>query len=339
MELIIGLDYIKNGKGEKMKHFKDSSLLVEKYRPQSLDDIVLTEEMRQFFKNCIAQKDIPHLLFYGEAGIGKTSLASILSNELKADFKYINGSKNRGIDVLRGDITNFISTYSMDDSEVPFKIVFIDEAEKITKDFQEALKVDMEEMSQNARFIFSTNNISKIIDPIRSRCEQGTFNLVPTDREKRVSLAMGYAKRLLFILDSENIKYDKTVVMELVKKKFPDFRSTVGAVNKFTKIYPDTPIDKRILEFGKGLSDELLKALVGKDVKELRKLAMDISPETFYKEFDEVMYKIIKDTPENIVRATGILSQYSFQDGFSVDESINLKACLLTLAASVEFQK
>lgn len=321
-----------------MKFFKDSTILEEKYRPQRLSDIVLTDELRQFFENCIKQKDIPNLLFYGEAGIGKTSLASIISNELNADFKYINGSKFRGIDVLRNEITNFISTYSLDESDVPFKIVYIDEAEKMTKDFQEALKVDMEEMSRNARFIFSTNNVSKIIDPLRSRFEQGSFNLIPSDREKRKKIAVGYLNRLFYILDNEKIEYDKIVIMELVKKNFPDIRRMVGSLGKYIRIYPGEKIDEKILEFGKGLSDDLIKALINKNVKELRKLANDVSPETFYKEFDEVMYKIIKDTPENIVNATMILAQYAYQDGVSIDNLINLKACLLTLAAKIEFQ-
>ncbi len=322
-----------------MRNHKDSSIWWERYRPQTLKDIVLTKKIRTFLEYCIREKDIPNILLYGNTGTGKTSFVNVLKNELNIDIKEINGSLMRSIEVLRNDITNFITTYGMDDSDLPYKIVFIDECEKISPDFQEALKVYMEEMEHNVRFIFNTNNISKIVKPLRGRFSQGTFNLIPSNRDERQGLVVDFIRRIKDILKMENMTYDNDVLIELIVRHFPDFRKVVGILQQYRILNGLAPIDKTILEIGKGLSDELLKALMTNDIKALRILAIDIDPSSFFREFDIEMYNIIEEDDNNIVKASLILGDYSFKNGLTTDELLNLKSCLLALATQIKFKK
>jgi len=322
-----------------MNYYKNSSLWVEKYRPQHLSDLTLTKNIRTFVEHCIKEKDIPNMLIYSTAGTGKTSLIKVLMNELNADYLYINGSKYNSIQVLRDDITQYVSTYGMDDSELPYKIVFIDEAEKLSSAFQEALKVDMEELSNNARFIFITNNVTKILDPLRSRFTQGTFNMIPSNKEERAQLAGDILKRLDYVMKQENMEYDRKVIVELIIKHFPDFRSMIGSLQKYSIMFRGMPVDAKILEFGKGISDELVSALISKDIKRLRVLAIDTDAVTFFRDFDSTMYNIIEDDFDNIVKATLILGKYAFENGSTTDELITLRSCFITLATQIKFKK
>jgi len=322
-----------------MKNNKQSSLWWERYRPTQMNEIVLTDRLRKFLEYCIREKDIPNILLHGNTGTGKTSFVNVLTNELKADYLEINGSLYNSIEILRNDITSFITTYGMDDSELPYKIVFIDECEKISPAFQEALKVYIEEMESNARFIFNTNNLSKIIEPLQGRFSQGTFNLIPSKREDRQSLTINFIKRIKAILKNENMEADGQLLAELVIRHFPDFRKIVGILQQYKILNGEGVIDDSILEIGKGLSDELLKALINKDVKALRVLAIDIDSSSFFREFDMNMYNIIENDYDNIIRATLILGDYSFKNGYTTDKLINLKSCLAALIQQIKFKE
>ena len=322
-----------------MKHHKNSSLWWERYRPQRLNEIILTDKVRKFMEYCIREKDIPNILLYGNTGTGKTSFVNVLANELKFDYMDINGSLITSIEFLRNDITNFITTYGMDDTELPYKIVFIDEVEKISPQFQEALKVYIEEMENNARFIFNTNNITKVIKPLRGRFSQGTFNLIPSNRDERQKLVIDFIKKIKEIIKIENMEADSKVLAELVVKHFPDFRNIVGILQQYKILNGDKPIDASILELGKGLSDELLKALIDKDVQALRVIAIDTDPSSFFREFDMAMYNIIEDDDVNIVNATIILADFAYRNGYTTDELLNLKSCFMTLIQRINFKK
>jgi DNA polymerase III delta prime subunit len=319
-----------------MNLFKDSDMLIEKYRPETLDEIVLAKPIKTFIQNCIEAKNIPNMIFYGHAGTGKTTLVGIIARALGTDYLYLNGSQPAAS--LREEIKRFVSTFNLSESGCKFKIVFIDEAEKIHVNIQDALKVDMEELSENARFIFNTNNITKIIDPLQSRFSQGVFNLIPSDRTERQALAVDFMKRLDFILKNEKLEYDQAVIGQLIVQKFPDFRRIIGNIDKFRTLYKGEKIDERVLGFGKGITDELLDSLIKKDVKNLRKIATDTDANTFFKEFDTNMYDIIVDDPENIINATFILGKFVYEHGISTDEVITLKSCFLALAGKIKFK-
>jgi len=324
-----------------MKYYADSSIWEEKYRPQKLEDLILTDEMRSFIENCLEKKDIPNMLLYGRAGTGKSSLAHVIENELKADFLYLNGSSrsDRGISTLE-PIMNFITTYSFrEDSEVDFKVVFIDEAEKMTPDLQEALKVEIERTHKYARFILNTNNVHKLIDPLRSRFEQGSFNLVPDDKEARKKLVLDFRTRVFEILSAENVEFNKNSVMQLIVQKFPDFRRAIGALSRFVRIYPNEPIDDRVLNLGRGISKDLIDALKSKNIKKLRELATNMDASSFFREFDVTLYEHIEEEDDNITKATLILGKYAFENGITTAEPCTLKSCLTTLAMGVNFKK
>lgn len=317
---------------------KKSSLWIERWRPDDIQEMILTNNIRTFLQGCIDKKDIPNILMYGNAGTGKTTLAGVIQNALQADMLYLNGSsrEDRGIGNLER-ITKFVTTYSLSESTCPFKIVFIDEAEKMTKDLQEALKVTIEELSHVARFILNTNNKDAIIDPLQSRFAQGTFNLIPANKEERGQLGTDFKKRLLYILKEEKVEYEDKTLNNLIIQHFPDFRAIIGIIQKYTMVYPNQKLDDKVLNFGKGLTDELVNALKSRNIKELRKLAIDIDANSFFREFDSTMYNLIEETDDNIINATLLLGKYVAES--HTDELIILRCCLIALASKIKFKK
>ena len=202
-----------------------NSLLIEKYRPQNLKDLVLDPSVRSYFENAIKQKEIPHLLFYGMQGSGKTSLAKILVKELDAVYRYINASDERGIDAIREKITPFAQTKSIDGK---LKIMILDEAESLTPDAQRALRNMMEEYSDNLRFIMTSNYKNRIIAPLQSRTI--SFELIPPLKEA--------IARIVYIITNENItvsEEQKIILKDLIQSNYPDIRKIIGLIQKHTK--------------------------------------------------------------------------------------------------------
>ena len=210
---------------------RDEFLWAQKYRPRKIDDCILPERMKTLFKEFLEQGQIPHFLFSGPAGIGKTTVAMALCAELGADFLFINGSEESGIDVLRGKVKKFASTMSLSDQK---KIVLIDEADYLNANStQPAMRSLMEEFSSNCRFILTCNLKHKIIEPLHSRCTVVDFKI---EADEKKSLMTQMAKRCVSILEQENIEYDKAVIAPIVQRTFPDFRKLLNKLQEYSVI-------------------------------------------------------------------------------------------------------
>jgi replication factor C small subunit len=199
----------------------NNSLWVEKYRSQTLDTYVGNEGIKAFISKCINNNDIPHLLFYGKAGTGKTTLAKLITKNIKCDLMYINASDERGIDTIRDKIVDFASVNSFN----PLKVVILDEADYITSQAQAALRNVMETYSAKTRFILTANYAERIIDPLKSRCQ--TFHIEPPTKGD-------VAKHLAGILEQEKVKFELNDLVGIVKTYYPDIRKIINAAQQST---------------------------------------------------------------------------------------------------------
>jgi DNA polymerase III delta prime subunit len=242
----------------------DQYLWVEKYRPATIDECILPEKLKQTFKEYIATGELPTFLFSGTAGVGKTTVARALCNEVGADILFINGSdEGRSIDTLRTTIKGFASTVSLTDAK---KVVILDEADYMNaQSVQPALRGFIEEFSNNCRFIFTCNFKNKIIEPLHSRCAVIDFKI---DNSEKPAIAAGFFKRVTQILKTEGVDYDTKVVVELVNKHFPDYRRILNELQRYSV---SGKIDAGLLI---NMSDESYKTLVmnlkEKDFKKTR---------------------------------------------------------------------
>ena len=305
-------------------------LWVEKFRPKNIDSCILPDRYKKTFKEFVDQKQIPNLLLTGGAGVGKTTIARALANELGADLMVINASENSGIDILRTQIRQFASTMSLMGGT---KIVLLDEADYLNPNStQPALRNFIEEFSKNCRFILTANFANRIIDPLHSRCTTIEFNITSKEFPK---MASQFMKRVGEILDHEGVKYEKKIVAELIKRYFPDYRKTLNELQRFSssgellKMPTDFDLDSvteimamlKEKEFGK------LRAWVAqnKDVDPLRVMRgiLDNS-----KEFENAF------VPELIL----LYNQYDYRNAFVADKEINLMAFLTEVLVGAKWK-
>ena len=201
-------------------------LFVEKYRPQTIEDCILPEGLKETFRKIVEKGELPNMMFTGSAGVGKTTVARALCNELDIDYMMINGSEDGNIDTLRGKIKQFASTVSLQGGQ---KVVILDEADYLNpQSTQPALRGFIEEFSSNCRFILTCNFKNRIIDPLHSRCSIYEFNL-----GNKAEMAQAFMARLQFILDSEHIIYDNAVIAELIMKYIPDWRRVINECQRY----------------------------------------------------------------------------------------------------------
>ena len=312
---------------------EDQFLWVEKYRPQKIDDCVLPEALKKTFKEYIAQGELPSFLFSGTAGVGKTTVAKALCNEIGAEYIMINGSdEGRSIDVLRTTIKSFASTVSLTDAK---KIVIIDEADYMNANtVQPALRSFIEEFSANCRFIFTCNFKNRIIEPLHSRCAVIEFRIDSSDKQ---AIAAQFFKRATQILKTEEVEFDPKVVAELITKYFPDYRRILNELQRYSV---SGKIDSGILV---NMSEEsfrnLIKHMKDKDFTEVRKWVAkqsDADTATLFRElYDTASSNIdIGSQPQLVL----ILADYQYKAAFVADHELNIMAALTEIMAQCKFK-
>ena len=312
---------------------EDQFLWVEKYRPQKIDDCVLPQSLKDTFKQYIDQGELPSFLFSGTAGVGKTTVAKALCNEIGAEYIMINGSdEGRSIDVLRTTIKGFASTISLTESK---KVIIIDEADYMNaQSVQPALRSFIEEFSANCRFIFTCNFKNRIIEPLHSRCSVIDFKIDSKDKQE---IAATFFKRATYILKQENIEFDPKVVAELVTKHFPDYRRILNELQRYSV---SGKIDSGILV---NMSQESFKGLVkllkDKDFTEVRKWVAknsDADTTSLFRElYDTATTNMdVNSIPQMIL----ILADYQYKAAFVADHELNIMAALTEIMAQCKFK-
>ena len=308
-------------------------LYVEKYRPQTIEDTILPEQLKETFKDFVEIGEIPNLLLCGSAGVGKTTIAKALCNELNADFIVINGSdEGRLIDTLRTKIKNFASTVSLSSSA---KVVILDEADYISADsVQPALRNFIEEFSSNCRFIFTCNYKNRIIPPLHSRTTVIDFSIKPKDKPV---LAQQMLSRCKHICELENIKADERVLAELIMKFFPDFRRCLNEIQRYGV---SGEIDSGLLST---LSEEKLTPLINmikdKNWSGMRKWVGENSDNDFNTLYRKVFNSLeVKLEPSSIPASVLIIADYQYKSAFAMDSEINFTACLTEIMSECKFK-
>jgi replication factor C small subunit len=306
-------------------------LWCEKYRPHTVADCILPDRIKKVFQEYVDQGNIPNLMLTGSAGVGKTTIAKAMCEQLQANNIFINSSEERGIDMLRTKIKSYASTMSMTGGR---KVIILDEADYLTPEAQAGLRGAIEEFSNNCSFIFTCNFKSRLIDALHSRCSVVDFTL---KNEEKPKMAMQLSKRLSNILDQEGVQYDKAVVQQLVAKYFPDYRRTLNELQRYSA---SGAIDAGVLA---QISDvRKIADLVGylKEGKfgDMRKWVVtnsDIEPARIYRRIYDSLFDYFK--PESIPQAVVILGKYQYQAAFVADHEINLVACLTEMMVDCEF--
>jgi DNA polymerase III delta prime subunit len=309
-------------------------LLTEKYRPQVIEDCILPDETKKTFKEFVEKGEIPNLLLAGPPGIGKTTIAKALCNELGADFYVINGSdEGRFLDTVRNQAKNFASTVSLTGSS-KHKVIIVDEADNTTSDVQLLLRANIEAFYNNCRFIFTCNYKNKIIEPLHSRCAVIDFTI---KGKQKVQLAGSFFRRLQQILDEEKIEYDQKVVVELVSKHFPDFRRVLNEIQRYST---GGIIDSGILAtFSDVSTNELVKHLKNKNFTEVRKWVvsnLDNDAPVLLRRIYDTAYDCL--LPQSIPAAVLVIAKYQYQCAFVADQEINLIAALTEIMCECEFK-
>ena len=307
-------------------------LWVEQYRPKTIDDCILPDSLKTLFKSFIKKGELSNMLFSGTPGIGRTTVAKALCEEMNCDWIMINGSEEGGIDVLRNKIKNFASTVSLSGGK---KVVILDEADYLNpQSTQPALRGFVEEFHKNCRFILTCNFKNRIIEPLHSRFSNIEFKVNPKDKPK---LASRLFERAIFILKEKNISYEDKVLVELITKHFPDFRKLINELQRYSV---SGSIDAGILV---NVSDENLKTLIthlkNKEFSDMRKWVvnnLDNDPVKIFRKIYDTLYSNLE--PSTIPHAVLIIADYQYKSAFVADQEINLVACLTELMSQVKFK-
>ena len=305
-------------------------LWTEKYRPQSIEDCILPERLKKPFQEYVNQNNIPNLILSGGPGVGKTTVAKAMCNEIGCDFMVINGSDESGIDIFRTKIKNYASSMSLAGGR---KVIIIDEADYLNPNStQPALRNAIEEFAGNCSFIFTCNYKNRIIEPLHSRCAVIDFGLKNGEKAK---MASAFFKRVQSVLQSESVEFDDAVIAELVKKHFPDFRRILNELQRYSQFGKiDTGILSQIADVS---ITEIVKNIKEKDFGSIRKwvASNEIDSNTLYRKLYDALYDTMK--PQSIPQAVIILADYQYKSAFCADQEINTVACLTELMVNCEF--
>jgi len=307
---------------------------VEKYRPKTIEDCILPENIKKTFSDFLNKGEIPNMLLCGPPGVGKTTVAKALCNELGVDVYVINGSdEGRFLDTVRNNAKNFASTVSLS-SDAKHKVVIIDEADNTGNDVQLLLRAFIEEFAGNCRFIFTCNYKNKIIEPLHSRCAVVEFGI---KGKEKTQLAGSFFKRLQDILDAEGVRYDPKVLAELINKHFPDWRRVLNECQRYSV---GGEIDSGILaSFSDVTVNDLIKHLKEKNFSEVRKWVvanLDNDSSLILRRVYDALYSVL--LPNSIPAAVLVIAKYQYQIAFVADQEINLLAALTELMVECEFK-
>jgi DNA polymerase III delta prime subunit len=307
---------------------------VEKYRPKTIEDCILPESTKKTFQDFLNKGEIPNMLLAGPPGIGKTTVAKALCNELGVDVYVINGSdEGRFLDTVRNNAKNFASTVSLS-SDAKHKVVIIDEADNTGNDVQLLLRAFIEEFAGNCRFIFTCNYKNKIIEPLHSRCAVIDFSI---KGKEKTALAGSFFKRLQNILDAEGVEFDQRVLAELINKHFPDWRRVLNECQRYSV---GGKIDSGILaSFSDIAVNDLIQNLKEKNFPEVRKWVvanMDNDTTVLLRRIYDALYSALENN--SIPAAVLVLAKYQYQSAFVADQEINMLACLTEVMVECEFK-
>lgn len=308
-------------------------LWVQKYRPKTVQETILPNELKSTFQEFVDSKNVPNLLLTGRAGVGKTTIAMAMLDQIGADYITINGSMEGNIDTLRVKIQNFASTVSFSGGR---KYVILDEADYLNANStQPALRNFMEEFSKNCGFILTCNFKNRIIEPLHSRCSVVDFNIRTKDKPK---LASQFFKRVCGILDIENVEYDQKAVAEMVQTHFPDWRRVLNELQRYSAT---GKIDAGILaNHSSDNFEQLFGLLKDKNFTETRKWVgqnTDVDSAILYRTlYDELPTRL--KTTQNVADAIIILAEYQYKEAFVANSEINRVAALATLMAECDWK-
>lgn len=309
----------------------NESLWVEKFRPKTIADCILPEEYKKTFQGYVDRQEIPHLILCGSAGVGKTTVAKALCEEVGCDYMMINGSDESGIDTFRMKIKNYASSMSLTGAK---KVIIIDEADYLNPNStQPAMRAAMEEFAHNCTFIMTCNYKNRIIEPLHSRCAVIEFKLRSEDKPKMASL---FFKRVVGILKNEGVESDNAVVAEVIKKYFPDNRRILNELQRYSV---SGKIDAGILSSVADVSlAGLVKALKDQNFSEMRKWVAENGnddPVRLYRKIYDSLYDVMDKS--TIPNAVVILARYQYQAAFCADQELNLTAGLTEMMCECKF--
>jgi DNA polymerase III delta prime subunit len=307
-------------------------LWVEKYRPKKVEDTILPADLKATFQEFVNNKNVPNLILAGGPGVGKTTIAKAMLEELECSYIVINGSMNGNIDTLRNEIKNFASTVSFSGGR---KYVILDEADYLNpQSTQPALRNFMEEFSSNCGFILTCNFLNRIIAPLHSRCSVVHFKINASDKPK---LAGRFMKRMTGILQKENVEFEEKVVAELIMKHFPDWRRVLNELQRYSAT---GKIDSGILA---NISSDNFKSLVeklkAKDFIGMRKWVaenIDNEPSVLFRRFFDNTNECLN--PNSVARMILLLADYQYKSAFVVEQEINFVAFLTEVMVDCEFK-
>jgi len=313
---------------------KSDFLWVEKYRPKTIEECILPDNIKETFRQFLNKGEIPNLLLTGPAGVGKTTVAKALCEQLECDYILINGSdEGRFLDTVRGQAKNFASTMSLSASS-NHKVIIIDEADNTTHDVQLLLRSNIEAFHKNCRFIFTCNYKNKIIEPLHSRCSVVEFSI---KGKEKAEIQVSFFDRIVRILEGEGIKFDKKVLAQLINKHFPDWRRVLNELQRYSV---GGTIDSAILaSFSDVKVDDLIKTLRAKDFPGVRKWVvsnLDNDPAVLLRRLYDGLCQTLNGP--SIAAAVLIIAKYQYQIAFVADQEINLLACLTEIMVECDFK-